>query len=88
MLTVRLFLIILVTLLCRELSWESQLSWESALLMVSMVCVGFAAIAKLLCAVSLCRVDGCHGGMIDDPVLDRWHGAENLLKHFGSSVFR
>jgi Zn-dependent protease with chaperone function len=87
MLTLRLFLVILVTLLCREVCWHSEAQIESmrALLGVIAACFAFGAVAKVLCVLNLRKF----GGFIDewqhgwqDHSLDRWHSMRQSLETF------
>jgi Zn-dependent protease with chaperone function len=85
MLTLRLFLILLVTLLCREICWESTATIEAmqALLSVSAACLGFGAIAKSVCIFNLRKfgafADGWQYGWHGHS-LDRWNSRRQSLE--------
>lgn len=87
MLTLRLFLIILTTLLCREICWESEAPIEvlQALLGVSAACIAFGVLAKALCLLNLRKF----GAFIDewqygwqDYSIDRWQSVRQSLETF------
>ena len=87
MLTLRLFLVILVTLLCREICWQSEIPVEAieAFLKVITACVAYGAVSKVLCILNLRNFgafndDGQHGWQ--DHSLDRWHSLRETLETF------
>lgn len=87
MLTLRLFLVILVTLMCREICWQSETDIDGmqALLGLLAVCLAFGAVAKVLCILNLQKFGafvtdwqlGAH-----DFSLDRWHSLRQSLETF------
>jgi len=87
MLTLRLFLVILVTLLCREICWQSEthIEWMRALLGVLAVSVSFGAVAKVLCILNLRKFGACieclqYGSQ--DQSFDRWQSVRQSLETF------
>ncbi len=87
MLTLRLFLVILVTLLSREICWQSETPVESiqALLGIIAASVAFGSVAKLLCILNLRKfgafIDGWQHGW-QDHSLDRWQSVRQSLESF------
>ncbi len=87
MLTLRLFLVILVTLLCREICWQSETPIESlqALLNVTAVAIAFGALAKVLCILNLRRfgafIEDWHHGT-QGHSFDRWQSIRQSLETF------
>ena len=87
MLTVRLFLVILVTLLCREICWqgESPIGSFQAWLNIIAVCIAFGTVAKVLCIHNLRK-----SGAFDvewQPYWqrvtnERWHIVRQSLESF------
>jgi Zn-dependent protease with chaperone function len=87
MLTLRLFLVILVTLMCREICWQSESHIESAQawLGIVAVCISFGALAKALCILNLQKFgayvsDWQHGA--HDYSFDRWQSQRQSLESF------
>ncbi len=87
MLTLRLFLIILVTLLCREICWQSENPIRTAQALLGMLALSFAfgALAKVLCILNLQRFGAFienwqHG--TQDHSLERWYALRQSLETF------
>lgn len=85
MLTLRLFLIILVTLLCREVCWQSEAPIEplEACLSIMAICIGYAALAKVLCVLGLRKVgafDDYWPSFGSDLAIERWHRTRQTLE--------
>ena len=87
MLTLRLFLVILVTLLCREICWRSAASVEtlSVWLNIIAVCIGYGTIAKVLCILTLRKTGGFdeHWQQYwQRGTHDRWSSVRQSLESF------
>ena len=86
MLTLRLFLVILVTLMSREICWQSEtrIEWMQAVLGIMAVAIAFGALAKVLCILNLQKfgsfVADWRGS--PDPSFDRWHATRQSLESF------
>ena len=85
MLTLRLFLVILVTLLCREICWQSETHIEAVQTLIGIfaVCVAYGAVAKVFCVWNLRRFgffadELQHGG--HDHSIHRWHAIRQSLE--------
>ncbi len=85
MLTLRLFLVILVTLLCREICWqsESHIASTQAVLGIAAVSITFGVIAKVRCVLNLRKFgafveDWQHGSQ--DHAFDRWQSIRQSLE--------
>jgi len=87
MLTLRLFLVILVTLLCREVCWRSgtQIEPMEACLSIIAICIAYGAIAKVLCILNLRKFgafDDYWSPFGSDHTVERWQSIRQSLETF------